>query len=165
MLTYQYFLYEIMPEYNEAYNLGFYLNRAFSGLIERMNRELKKEGLPLNHSQFSILQAISRNKERVVSQRKIAIILGKDPAAISRSLNHLEKEGLIKKTSVSGCKNGILLTERFHEMKSPIEEVIKRVTSSACIAMSDEQITIGLQFLKKLIENNSAILYHNSVNH
>lgn len=141
-----------MEDINEIIRLGYYLNRAFTKLVEELDKALRDAGLPLNHSQFSILQVLSRNNTDVLSQREIANRLGKDPAAISRALSYLETNGFVERVPVSGCKNGVSLSAKARNIQPEIECIIRKVTTGACKEMSTDEITGGLSFLKKILQ-------------
>ncbi|MBD5356926.1 MAG: MarR family transcriptional regulator [Bacteroides sp.] len=143
-----------MEDPNDITKLGYYLNRAFTRLVDDLDCALRKAGIPLNHSQFSILQVLSRNNSDTMSQREIAKRLGKDPAAISRSVIYLEREGFVARYPVNGCKNGVSLTEKAKELQPQIKAVIKEVTSKACIGMSKQQINSGMSFLTNLLKQH-----------
>ncbi|MBD5369836.1 MAG: MarR family transcriptional regulator [Bacteroides sp.] len=76
----------IMPTVLDAW-----LNFAFSSFVAELNRSLHSVELPLNHAQFAILQKPFIKDGKI--QSEIARSLGKDRAAVSRSLNTLEKDG------------------------------------------------------------------------
>lgn len=134
----------------ESVKLGYYLHLAFTAFISELNRSLHDADIPLSHSQFSILQALSRSRTGVMSQRELATETGKDPAAISRTLQCLEKSGFIERTPISGCKNGVSLTKEALELKPNIEKVITIVTERAKCGFTEEEYAAGLSFLKKL---------------
>lgn len=139
-----------MKRTDDITNLGYHLNHAFTALVGELNKSLRQNGIPLNHSQFSILQALSRSGKQEMSQREIADELGKDPAAISRALSYLEKHGFIVRHAVNGCKNGIALTIKAKDMKPKIEEAINNAVSRACSGMSKNEYLDGITFLKRI---------------
>lgn len=139
-----------MKNAEDITQLGYHLNHAFTALVGELNHSLWQAGIPLNHSQFSILQALSRSKKGEMSQREIGDELGKDRAAISRALTYLENKGFISRRPVNGCKNGIFLTQKSKELKPLIEAAIKTATSKACSGMSEAEYEAGIVFLKKI---------------
>lgn len=136
------------PEYNL---LGVWLDFAFNSLVSELNRSLHNVGLPLSHAQFVILQNLFLNDG--LSQNEIARRVGKDRAAISRSLNSLEENGFIIRKAVSGSKNGVFLTEKAIENRNKIVEAINMATAKGRGDMSDEEYDLGMSFLKKIYEN------------
>lgn len=133
-------------------DLGYYLNRTFTRLVYELDCGLHAAGIPLNHSQFSILQILARSHSGVMSQREMSLKLGKDPAAISRTVIYLEKQGFISRYPVNGSKNGVSLTDKAKELQPRIEQIIRNVTTAACHGMSEKEINAGLSFLIKILD-------------
>lgn len=131
--------------------LGVYLDFAFTSLVAELNRSLHSVGLPLNHAQFVIIQNLFQKDGQ--SQSDIARRVGKDRAAISRSLNTLEENGFIRRQAVSGSKNGIYLTEKAIDNRDKIAEAINMATRKARDGMSDVEYESGINFLIKIQEN------------
>lgn len=131
--------------------LGVYLDFAFNSLVGELNRSLRSVGLPLNHAQFAILQNLFLKDGQ--SQSDIARRVGKDRAAISRSLNALEENGFIVRKAVSGSKNGIFLTEKAIENRNRIAEAINMAIRKGREGMSEEEYKTGMNFLRKIYTN------------
>lgn len=127
--------------------LGVWLDFAFNSLVAELNRSLHNVGLPLNHAQFVILQNLFIKDG--LSQSDIARRVGKDRAAISRSLNTLEENGFIIRKAVSGSKNSIYLIERAMENRQRITEAINMAIGKSRGDMSKEEYDYGIEFLKK----------------
>lgn len=131
--------------------LGVYLDFAFNSLVGELNRSLHSVGLALNHAQFAILQNLFLKDGQ--SQSDIAKRVGKDRAAISRSLNTLEENGFIVRKAVSGSKNGIFLTEKAIENRNMIAEAINMAIRKGRQGMSEEEYDTGMNFLQKIYAN------------
>lgn len=131
--------------------LGIRLDFAFNSLVAELNRSLHSVGLPINHAQFVILQKLFQKDGQ--SQSDIARIVGKDRAAISRSLNSLEENGFIIRKAVTGSKNGVFLTEKAIANSNKIAEAINMATRKGRKGMSVEEYETGMNFLKKIFEN------------
>lgn len=131
--------------------LGVWLDFAFNSLVAELNRSLHRVGLPLNHAQFVILQNLFIKDGQ--SQSDIARCLGKDRAAISRSLNILEENGFIIRKAVSGSKNSIFLTEKAVDKRNKIAEAINIAIAKGRRGITDEEYENGMIFLKKIYEN------------
>lgn len=136
------------PEYDL---LGVWLDFAFNSLVAELNRSLHSVGLPLNHAQFAILQNLFLKDGQ--SQNDIARRVGKDRAAISRSLNTLEENGFIVRKAVSGSKNGVFLTEQAIQNRDKITEAINMAIGRGRRGITDEDYEIGISFLKKIHAN------------
>lgn len=131
--------------------LGVWLDLAFNSLVGELNRSLHNVGLPLNHAQFAILQNLFLKDGQ--SQSDIARRVGKDRAAISRSLDTLEGNGFIIRKAVSGSKNGIFLTEKAIENRNKIVDAINMATAKGRGDISVEEYENGMNFLRKIYEN------------
>lgn len=131
--------------------LGVWLDLAFNSLVGELNRSLHNVGLPLNHAQFAILQNLFLKDGQ--SQNDIARRVGKDRAAISRSLDTLEGNGFIIRKAVSGSKNGIFLTEKAIENRNKIVDAINMATAKGRGDISVEEYENGMNFLRKIYEN------------
>lgn len=111
-------------------------------------------GLPLNHAQFAILQNLFLKDGQ--SQSDIARRVGKDRAAVSRSLNTLEENGFIIRKAVSGSKNAIYLTEKARENRKKIAKAINMATGKGRGRMNEEEYSQGMKFLQTIYENLQA---------
>lgn len=131
--------------------LGVWLDFAFKSLVAALNHSLHSVGLPLNHAQFVILQNLFIKDGQ--SQSDIARLVGKDRAAISRSLNTLEENGFIIRKAVSGSKNGIFLTEKAIQNRKKIAEAINMAIQRGRRGMTEEEYETGISFLKKIYAN------------
>lgn len=141
-----------MDEENRV-ELGYCLNRAFTALVRKMDSALSDSGLELNHAQFSVIQALRRNENGIMSQREISEALGKDPAAISRAIGYLEAHGYVQRKPVSGCKNGVSLTQKTKECFPEIERAIKETIETACSGISERDYAITISVLKAIHSN------------
>ena len=79
--------------------------------------------------------------------------MGKDRAAISRSLNTLEENGFILRKAVSGSKNGIFLTEKAIENRQKIADAINMAILKGRQGMTEEEYENGISFLNKIYRN------------
>ena len=122
-----------IPDYDL---LGVWLDLAFNSLVAELNRSLHSVGLPLNHAQFAILQNLFLINGQ--SQSDIARRVGKDRAAVSRSLNTLEENGFITRKAVSGSKNGIFITEKAIENRAKIVEAINLAIAKGCLLYTND---------------------------
>lgn len=131
--------------------LGVWLVFAFNSLVAELNHSLRSVGLPLNHAQFVILQNLFLKDGQ--SQSDIARLVGKDRAAISRSLNTLEENGFIIRKAASGSKNSVFITEKAIQNRCKIAEAINMAIRRARRGMTDAEYETGITFLKKIHAN------------
>lgn len=140
-------------------SLGYHLHRAFAALTAALNAELRALGLELNHAQFSVLRAVGRQPG--LSQNELARETGKDSAAISRSLDHLEKRGLIHRERINGCTKGVFLTHEAEALEPLLEAAIHTTVARACANMDSAEVEMTIALLEKIVcalggpENNA----------
>ena len=130
---------------DEKNALGYHLHRAFAALTETLHGELRAAGLALTHPQFSVLQAVSRKPG--LSQNGLARETGKDSAAISRSLDYLEKRGLIRRAPINGCTKGVFLTHRAEGLRPRLDDAIRKTVARACSGLTREEVATVIRLL------------------
>lgn len=128
--------------------LGYHLHRAFAALTGALHGELRAAGLALTHPQFSVLQAVSRKPG--LSQNGLARETGKDGAAISRSLDYLEKRGLVLRAPINGCTKGVFLTPRGQALRPLLDSAIRKTIERACHDMTPEEVETVISLLEKI---------------
>lgn len=133
--------------------LGYYLDRALFGMIRLLNHTLAGSGLDLKHSQFTVLEALS--VKNGISQTELSKILGKDPAAISRTLNYLEKKNYIVRESANGSRNRVLLTDKGKEIVPKLKEIADKVTEIGFTGFRESKKAETMKSLTKIYHNTS----------
>lgn len=128
------------------YNTGI-VTRALS------SQTFAEMGFELTPEQFLILDLIIENGE--LYQRQIAEITLKDRANVSRIIKILEDKELITKIEAAHGRRiyKILVTEKGIKLRNkikPTAENLRRILGSN---ISEEEITITLNTLKKVYEN------------
>lgn len=131
--------------------LGVRLDLAFNALVAELNRSLHSVGLPLMHAQFVILQNLFLKDGQ--SQSEIARNVGKDKAAVSRSLRTLEDNGFIQRRAVSGSKNGVFLTDKAIENRGRIVNAINMAIRKSRRGIDENEYEFGMRFLDKIYSN------------
>ncbi|MGB0990788.1 MAG: MarR family winged helix-turn-helix transcriptional regulator, partial [Halarcobacter sp.] len=105
-------------------SIAYRFIRAANSVNKTLNNKLSPYDIAIE--QRATLEIIKF--EPNVNQTMIANLLGKDKTTISRSLNSLEKKGLISKSEITGDKrsNKVELTK---EGEIILDETIDEVTS------------------------------------
>lgn len=105
-------------------SIAYRFIRGANSVNQTLNKKLSSYGIAIE--QRATLEIIKF--EPHVNQTTIANLLGKDKTTVSRSLNSLEKKGLIKKSEISDDKrsNKVALTK---EGEAILEETTQEVTS------------------------------------
>lgn len=130
-------------------SLGFLLARALWTLSTALNTTLKERGIDLPISQYTIMRFLY--EQDGLSQNRIAILLYKDAAAIKRSIDNLEKKGLVERKMVSRCKNNIFLTEKGRNLMPEVIAIADEVFDMTS-ELPEETCRIGNLYLKSIYD-------------
>lgn len=114
---------------DEFYSLGLLLSRASVSVAKLLNIELSNQNIDLPHSQFIVLRCIHFKGE--ISQQEIASLLCKDAAAIKRTIDNLEKKGLVTRKQISQRENHIQITNKGNELIPKAIECAKKALNQA----------------------------------
>lgn len=106
---------------NEFYSLGFLLNRAAITMAKSLNDGFEVHGMDLSLSQYVVLRCLY--SKYALSQLEIANMLSKDAAAIKRTIDLLEKKGLVTRTPVRTLKNSVSITEKGEKLMPQILKI------------------------------------------
>lgn len=105
-------------------SVGYRLNRCANTINQSLNKILHPYGIAIE--QRATLEIIKFESE--VNLTKIADLLGKDKTTISRTLNALEKKGLITKSPIAHDKRSkqIQLTQKGEDI---LEQTLQAMES------------------------------------
>lgn len=117
---------DLIPFQVEITALGFFVNRAYTLMVKLLNQELRKGNVDIQHAEFSLLKIL--NEIKGGSQTQIAVLLGKERAAISRTLISLEQKGYIDRHPLDGKSNYVSLTEKGYKIMPELNSIAERVT-------------------------------------
>lgn len=128
-------------------SLGFQLGKALWALSATLNATLKENGIDLPTSQYIVMRFLYGQDG--ISQNRIATLLYKDASAIKRSIDNLEKKGLVERKVVSRCKNSIYLTEKGRELMPEVIAVANKVFDMTT-ELPEEMCRIGNLYLESI---------------
>ena len=120
------------------YSLGLLLGRASVALSKALNTALAAHDIDLPHSQFIVLRCLYYNNG--LSQLEIAHLLSKDASAIKRTVDNLEKKGLVVRRQVRTLKNSVHITAKGHELIPKALEVGKKITDEALSGIDEREL-------------------------
>lgn len=107
---------------NEIINrMGFMMEQALGTMTGALANAFKANGIDLPHSQYTVLRLLY-SSETPMTQINIAEILKKDAAAIKRTVDILERKGLVVREAQNGRTNRVVCTEKALAMKEIIIE-------------------------------------------
>ncbi|RXJ97921.1 hypothetical protein CRU98_11500 [Arcobacter sp. CECT 8986] len=129
-------------------SIGFKINQTANKLNQQFNHILQDYDIALE--QRVTLEIISADKN--ITQTKISSILGKDKTTICRTLNSLEKKGLITKEENKEDKrvNIIKLTQKAYKVLEDTEEIIQNYRNVLSSNLEEEEISALFRILEKL---------------
>jgi len=136
------------------------LDDVYIFLLERVSRrfkkyakkELAKVGVKLSSEQWVVLKRISEHPG--TTQREIATSTYKDPASITRILDLLQKQDLIKREGGNDRRSfGIYLAEKGEKVVEDVLPVAVQMRAKGLEGISTEEKVILNRLLKKMHDN------------
>lgn len=101
--------------------MGFMMEQALGTMTGALANAFKANGIDLPHSQYTVLRLLY-SSETPMTQINIAEILKKDAAAIKRTVDILERKGLVVREAQNGRTNRVVCTEKALAMKEIVIE-------------------------------------------
>ena len=101
--------------------MGFMMEQALGTMTGALANAFKANGIDLPHSQYTVLRLLY-SSETPMTQINIAEILKKDAAAIKRTVDILERKGLVVREAQNGRTNRVVCTEKALAMKERVIE-------------------------------------------
>lgn len=101
--------------------MGFMMEQALGTMTSALANAFKANGIDLPHSQYTVLRLLY-SSETPMTQINIAEILKKDAAAIKRTVDILERKGLVVREAQNGRTNRVVCTEKALAMKERVIE-------------------------------------------
>ena len=110
-------------------------------------------GLNLKSPHVSCLYYLYTNG--AMTAKELCDVCEEDKAAVSRSIDHLEKEGYIvcESTAKKRYRSPLLLTEKGKEIGAYVAETIDRIVDEAGVGLSDTDRAIFYKSLLLIGEN------------
>lgn len=129
-------------------SIAYRFIRSANSVNQTLNKKLSPYGIAIE--QRATLEIIRFEPE--VNQTTIANLLGKDKTTVSRSLNSLEKKGLIKKSEISDDKrsNKVELTKEGEEILEDTLKVITSYRESLNSKLTKEELEVFFKIIDKL---------------
>jgi DNA-binding MarR family transcriptional regulator len=140
-------------KYIKSKSLG-YLSGTVHGLIKKsVQTKLTEAGIPLKIELFPIINQLFVEDE--LSQQTLADSVNFDRHRMSRTLDELEKAGLIERKDDPNSRriNLICLTDYTKAHKTTIQNAVLSSIDTAFNGFSADETTKTIAFLEKIIEN------------
>jgi DNA-binding MarR family transcriptional regulator len=150
---------EIGPEeYNTIYNDMYLLDclaclifRSNRIITNRLNREFHKTGNQITVEQFRIFLYLWENNG--ILQSELVNLSGKDKAGIARTLDVMERQDLIVRTSIESDQRQkrILLTNKGKKLKDVLAPVAVRANMDCISMVGRDKSEVARNILRELI--------------
>lgn len=129
-------------------SIAYRFIKAANTVNNRLNKKLSPFNIAIE--QRATLEIIKFEED--VNQTKIAELLGKDKTTISRSLNSLEKKGLIKKSEISEDKrsNKVELTQAGEDILVNTIDEVTSYRESLNEKLTEQEIEAFFKIIDKL---------------
>lgn len=137
--------------------LGALLSKALFSFNSLHRARMEQNGIDLPHSQFLIMRYLYDTDG--LSQAELAKLLGKDTAAIKRTVDNLESKGLIKREQATLRKNRVCITEKGLSIMPAIRDITRETVEMVLEGISEVDYETAVSFLERVCEN-SENLYH-----
>lgn len=112
-------------ENDKINRIGFMMEQALATMTGALADAFSANGIDLPHSQYVVLRLLYTSEEPL-TQIRIAEILKKDAAAIKRTLDILERKGLVRRQAQNGRTNKVVCTEKAQEMKEIVTSIANK---------------------------------------
>lgn len=133
------------------YCVSFVTNLASKKISESLNRKLIKHNV--TKSQWIALYYI--NREKSISQKNLATLMGAKESTVTGILNRVEKEDLIMRTEdkKDKRKNLLSLTEKGQELTEKLTDIAQEFRDACLDGVSLEEQEIFLKVLDKMVSS------------
>lgn len=134
---------------------GYLIELAEQALKKKLIQRFRDNQLGVTPFQWVILYRLWKQDRQ--TQAELSLKTFKDYPAMTRVLDGLEKEGLIRRESnkTDRRSNIICLTEKGREMESILPSIVEEHLSSAFNGISREDFDIMKNCLKRICKNLS----------
>ena len=135
-------------KYSLKNSIAYRITRAANNIHKTINNKLSPFGIAIE--QRATLEMIKF--EENVNQTTISNLLSKDKTTISRSLNSLEKKGLISKSETLDDKRNkkVALTQKGESILEETTPHISHFRESLASKLTDEEIKMFFKIMDKL---------------
>jgi len=126
---------------------------AAASVARRMQKNFRNAGLDITIEQWSILYHLW--KEDGLSQQELCNRTYRDKPSITRLIDNLEKQQLVKRTaSVSDRRvNLVSLTESAQEIQQTTIDLANQTMNEALVGITKEEIEIVKKVLQQVFDN------------
>jgi DNA-binding MarR family transcriptional regulator len=126
---------------------------ASTAVARRLQKNFRAAGLDITIEQWSILYHLW--KEDCLSQQELCNRTFRDKPSITRLIDNLEKQKLVKRVSSSEDKriNMVCLTDAARSLQEKTLEIANETMDEALIGVNREEIEMVKNVLQKVYDN------------
>ena len=126
---------------------------ASTAVARRLQKNFRAAGLDITIEQWSVLYHLW--KEDCLSQQELCHRTFRDKPSITRLIDNLEKQKLVKRISSSEDKrvNQVCLTETAKEIQELTLRIANETMDEALVGVSRDEIELVKQVLQKVYDN------------
>ncbi len=134
---------------------SFITGKASTAIARRLQKNFKQAGVEITIEQWSVLYHLW--KEDGQSQQQLCEATFRDKPSITRLVDNLEKQGLVKRTSNKDDRrvNKICLTPEAEKLQEQSMELANQTLNEALAGVTNGQIEIAKEVLHLVYENLS----------
>lgn len=132
---------------------SFMTGKATTAIARRLQRNFKLSGLDITVEQWSVLYYLW--KKDGMSQQDLCSATFKDKPSITRLVDNLEKQKLVKRIASKTDRriNEVYLTEKGRLMEEQSMEVANQTMNEALVGVADKQVQVAKEVLQKVYDN------------
>ena len=134
---------------------SFITGKASTAIARRLQKNFKQAGVEITIEQWSVLYHLW--KEDGQSQQQLCEATFRDKPSITRLVDNLEKQGLVKRTANKDDRrvNKICLTPEAEKLQEQSMELANQTLNEALAGVTNGQIEIAKEVLHLVYENLS----------
>jgi DNA-binding MarR family transcriptional regulator len=139
--------------YNFSDSFGFILVKTGRLIENKLKTNFEKEKIEITPQQWSVLTYLWNDDG--IPQQKIADSFSKDKTSMTRLLNNMEKNDLIRREVDLGDKRSkrIFLTNKSKSIKSDSIKIAEKTLIDALEGIDHSQLKLSKKVLKKINQN------------
>ena len=146
-----------MSSYDFENSLGYKIELCSRLMSNKLNQKFKQQGYPVTAEQWAIINYLL--VEDGLSQKRLSQLVKKDHTSVSRLLNNLIKNGVVKRVTDQSDRrtNLIYLTTLGRQLQSNLTEQLQKHLENAVEGIDPNEIKMLSITLDNIIENLKTI--------
>ena len=132
---------------------SFITGKASTALARRLQKNFKLAGIEITIEQWSVLYHLW--KQDGLSQQQLCDATFRDKPSITRLVDNLEKQGLVKRMANKNDRrvNRICITPEAQKLQDQTMDVANQTLNEALAGVSNGQIEVAKEVLQRVYDN------------